>query len=240
MTNDNLVLICGVSGGGKSASLRNIPDPDGVMYLNCESGKKLPFPSKFKYSVTITDPLDVFQAFEEAENLPNVHTIIVDSITFLMDMYESNYVLGSADTMKMWGEYQQYFKKLMQKHVALSTKNVIFTAHTLNVLNENEMVVENKVPIKGALKNQGIEAFFSTVVTARKVSMKQLKDYTNPLLVVTPEEEALGFKYVFQTKITKDTINHRIRSSMGLWSTAETFIDNDAHLILQRLHQYHS
>ena len=36
--NDNLVLICGESVGGKSASLRNIQDPNGVIYLNCESG----------------------------------------------------------------------------------------------------------------------------------------------------------------------------------------------------------
>lgn len=239
MVNNNLVLICGTSGGGKSASLRNIPNPEGVIYLNCESGKLLPFPSKFK-SLTITDPIDVYQAFDEAEKMSDVHTIVIDSITFLMDMYESVYVLGSSDTMKGWNNYQQFFKNLMQQYVAKSTKNVIFTAHTLNVLNENEMVVECKVPIKGALKNQGIEAFFSTVVTARKIAVKQLKEYQNDNLIITPEEEALGFKYVFQTKITKDTINHRIRSSMGLWSTAETFIDNDAHILLQRLHQYHS
>ena len=35
--NDNLVLICGESAGGKSASLRNSKNPEGVMYLNCES-----------------------------------------------------------------------------------------------------------------------------------------------------------------------------------------------------------
>lgn len=201
--------------------------------------KLLPFPNKFK-TLVITDPMDVYQAFTEAENMPGIHTIIIDSVTFLMDMFESVYVLGSSDTMKMWGEYQQFFKNLMQQHVAESTKNVIFTAHTLNVLNESEMVVECKVPIKGALKNNGLEAYFSTVVTARKISIKALKDYKSDSLIITPEEEALGFKYVYQTKITKDTINHRIRSSMGLWSTAETFIDNDAHLLLQRLHQYHS
>jgi len=38
MSNDNLVLVCGVSGSGKSASLRNLPNPEGVMYLNTESG----------------------------------------------------------------------------------------------------------------------------------------------------------------------------------------------------------
>jgi hypothetical protein len=159
--NNNLVLICGTSGGGKSASLRNIPDPEGVIYLNCESGKLLPFQSKFK-TLVITDPMDVYQAFTEAENMPTIHTIIIDSVTFLMDMFESVYVIGSSDTMKMWGEYQQFFKNLMQQYVAKSTKNVIFTAHTLNVLNESEMVVECKVPIKGALKNNGLEALLNS------------------------------------------------------------------------------
>lgn len=155
--NDNLVLICGPSGGGKSASLRNLRNPEGVIYLNCEAGKKLPFPSKFK-QVKVTDPKVVFQAFEEAENMPSVHTIVIDSLTFLMDMFESVYVLTAADTMKGWQNYQQFFKELMQDKVARSTKNVIMTAHVLNVLNENEMVVETKVPIKGATKNNGVEA----------------------------------------------------------------------------------
>lgn len=244
-TNDNLVLIVGPSAAGKSASLRSLPKPEGVMYLNCESGKKLPFAAQFmkgkdgKPGFTITDPLQVYEAFEAAEKMPDVHTIIVDSVTFLMDMYESVYVLTAQDTMKAWSNYQQYFKNLMQQYVAKSTKNVIFTAHVLGVLNENEMVIEVKVPIKGALKNNGLEAYFSTVVSARRVNLSQLKDYQNPLLNITEEELALGFKYVYQTRITKETITHRIRSSMGMWAPAETFIDNDAGLILNRLHQYY-
>jgi hypothetical protein len=236
---DELVLICGKSAGGKSAALRNIPNPEGVMYLNCEAGKKLPFKNKF-LSLTITDPWQVPQAFEEAETMPKIHTIVVDSQTFLMDMFESQHVLTAADTMAAWGAYQQFFKNLMQQTVAISTKNVIFTAHVMDVMNEGEMIMETKVPVKGALKNNGIEAFFSTVVTARKMSTEKLKDYANPLLTITEEDEMLGYKYVFQTKITKDTVNHRIRSAMGMWSVPETFIDNDAQLLMDRLHQYYS
>lgn len=44
----------------------------------------------------------------------------------------------------------------MQQHVAKATKNVIFTAHTLDSVNESEMVMETKVPVKGSLKNNGI------------------------------------------------------------------------------------
>ena len=55
MSNEHLVLVCGTSGTGKSASLMNIDRPEGVIYLNTESGKQLPFKSKFK-QFTITDP----------------------------------------------------------------------------------------------------------------------------------------------------------------------------------------
>lgn len=239
VTNDHLVLICGTSGGGKSASLRNMPQPEGVIYLNCEAGKKLPFASKFK-ELRITDPQTVFQAFDEAEKLKDVHTIIIDSLTFLMEMFESVYVLRAKDTMKGWSNYQQFFKELMQDKVAKSTKNVIFTAHVDNVLNENDMVVETVVPVKGALKKNGLEAYFSTIVTARKISIGELEKYQNDMLVITDEDRELGYKYVYQTKITKDTVHHRIRSSMGMWSVQETYINNDAVLLMKRLHQYYA
>lgn len=97
--NDNLVLLCGKSATGKSASLMGLQNPEGVMYLNCESGKKLPFRAKFKQFV-ITDPLQVFEAFEAAEGMADIHTIVVDSLTYLLDMYESVYVNGSTNTMQ--------------------------------------------------------------------------------------------------------------------------------------------
>lgn len=36
--NDHLVLLCGKSATGKSASLMQLDKPEGVMYLNCEAG----------------------------------------------------------------------------------------------------------------------------------------------------------------------------------------------------------
>lgn len=237
--NDHLVLIGGKSATGKSASLMNLENPEGVMYLNCESGKKLPFKTKFKQYV-ITDPLQVNEAFEAAEKMPEVHTIVVDSLTYLMDMYESVYVINSANTMAAWGQFSQYFKVLMQQYVAKSTKNVIFTAHTADTLNESEMLMETKVPVKGSLKNNGIESYFSVVIASKKVPLKVLKDYASVMLTVTPEEEALGFKYVFQCKLTKDTVNERLRGPLGLFETKETFIDNNMQLVLNRLHDYYA
>ena len=237
--NDHLVLLCGKSATGKSASLMGLEKPEGVMYLNCEAGKKLPFKSKFKQFV-ITDPLQVIEAFDAAETMPEVHTIVVDSLTYLLDMYEGIYVLPSTNGMKAWGDFAQYFKNLMQQNVARSTKNVIFTAHTMDTLNESEMLMETKVPVKGSLKHNGIESYFSVIITSKKVNLKALKDYGSSLLSITPEEEALGLKYVFQTKITKETVNERLRSPLGLFSTKETFMDNNLQLVLDRLKEYYA
>lgn len=236
-TNDNLVLIGGKSAAGKSACLRNIENPEGVLYFNCESNKKLPFNAKFK-QFTITDPHQVEEGFAYAETQEDVHTIVIDSLTYLMDMYESLYVIPAADGRTAWGSYAQYFKRLMQEHVAKSTKNVIFIAHTLDQLND-DMITETAVPIKGALKNQGIESYFSCVLGAKKVPLKDLKNYPNELLNVTEEEEILGFKYVIQTKLTKKTVNERLRSPMGMWDMKETFIDNDINLVINRLHEFY-
>jgi hypothetical protein len=236
--NDHLVLLGGKSAAGKSASLMNIANPEGVMYLNCESGKRLPFRSKFKEYV-ITDPLQVEEAFQAAEGMEHIHTIVVDSVTYLLDMYESLYVLNSANTMKAWGDFSQYFKRIMQTYVAGSSKKVVFTAHTLDTMNESEMVMETKVPVKGALKKQGIESYFSCVIAAKKVKLKDLKDYASDLLTITPEEEALGLKYVFQTRLTKETVNERLRGPMGLFDTKETFIDNDMQKVFNRLSEYY-
>lgn len=236
--NDHLVLLGGKSATGKSASLMGLRHPEGVMYLNCESGKKLPFKSKFKEYI-ITDPLQINEAFDAAETMDNIHTIVVDSLTYLLDMYESTYVLNSANTMAAWGQFSQFFKVLMQQYVARSTKNVIFTAHTLDNLNESEMVMETKVPVKGSLKSNGIESYFAVVIASKKVPLKVLKDYKSDLLTITPEEEALGFKYVFQTKLTRDTVNERLRGPLGLFDTKETFIDNDMQKVLDRLKEYY-
>lgn len=238
-TNDHLVLLCGKSAAGKSASLHDLEKPEGVLYLNCEAGKRLPFKTKFMQK-TVTDPLQVIEAFDWAQTQGNIHTIVVDSLTYLLDMYESLYVYQSPDGQKAWGDFFQFFKGLMQNNVASSNKRVVFTAHTVDQLNNSEMVMETKVPVKGATKNNGVESYFSVVIAAKKMTLKALDAYKSELLTITPEEEALGFKYVFQTRITKDTVGERIRGPMGMFSAKETFIDNNMQLVMNRLQDYYA
>jgi hypothetical protein len=236
--NNHLVLLCGKSATGKSASLVGIKKPEGVMYLNCENNKKLPFNSKFK-EFTITDPTDVPDAIDSVQDDDKIHTIVIDSLTYLMDMYESTRVLTSTNTMKAWGGYAQFLKNLMAQNVANSNKNIIFIAHTSDVFNESEMVNETMVKVKGSLMNTGIESFFSTVIACKKLPLKSIENSASKMLKINDEEELLEFKYVYQTRLTKDTVNERIRSPMKMWAIKETYIDNNLQHVLDKLHDYY-
>ena len=217
----------------------------GVAYLNCENGKRLPFKSKFlagadgRPGIKIADPLEIFAMFTAAEEDDSVHSIFIDTATYMMDMYESIYVIGSTNTMQAWGEYAQFWKTLMRDYVGQSTKNVIMLAHTSDKLDAEGIPTDHLVQIKGSIMKIGVESFFTTVVAAKKVKIKQLKKFKNDYLNITPEEEALGFKYVYQTLLTKETMVERIRAPFEMWSQQETFIDSNVQLVLDRFAEYY-
>ncbi len=249
--NHNIVLISGKSGTGKSASLQNLKNPEGVMYLNCENNKALPFKSKFikgkdgKPGLTIKDPMQIYAAFDQAEKMPACHSIIVDTVTFMMDMYEAMYVLTSENTLQAWGNYAQFFKKLMMVYVARSTKNVIFLAHTSDEINDDK-IRETVVKVKGSLNTRGIESFFTTVISTKKLSIKQVEEededgkrlYESDLLNISRRERRKGIKYCFQTDVDGNTLHERMRGPISMWEEEELFIDNDIQLVLDRIHEY--
>lgn len=44
---------------------------------------------------------------------------------------------------------------------------------------------------------------------------------------------------MYQTRVTKQTIGERIRSPLEMFSNAETFMDNDAQILLDRLAEFY-
>ena len=238
--NDHLVLIGGLSGAGKSASLRNIRNQERWVYTCSEAGKRLPFKNSFT-QVNITDPMEVMDIFDDCiDNIENVDGIIVDTISFLMDMFESQYVIPATNGMQAWSQYAQFFKRLMQEKVPAFKKPVLLLSHIREDIDETTGDTRVAAPIKGALRNTGIEAYFSTVINAKKVSLKELEKYNNELLEITEEDEELGFKHVFQTRLTKGTIGERIRAPMGMFTRDQTYIDNDAQKLLDHLVEFYS
>lgn len=232
--NPYIILLVGKSGNGKSSALKGLRNPEKVLYLNCENGRALPFKSGFK-EITITHPDQILTYIEKASKGNNFDTIVIDSLTYMMDMYESMVVLKASNTMKAWGEFGQFFKSIMHA-VAKSNKQFIFTAHTFTQLTDE--AEETFVPVKGALAKNGIESYFSNVISAKKLRLSKIEGYENDLLNITEDEHDLELKYVLQTRITKDTVNERIKSN--IFDKSETFIDNNIQLVLDRLKEYYA
>lgn len=238
--NTQLILIAGESTTGKSFSLKNIPNQSDWMYLNTEAGKRQPYKNDFA-TINVSDPYEVHDAFQHLIDFPEEYTgVIVDSLSFLMDMVESQYVLTAPDTRSAWGDYAQFMKTMMQQLVVQADKPTIFTAHTRGVQNPKTLSYNYNVPIKGALANQGIEAYFSTVVHTKVLTLDDLEPYmNNGLLTLTEDEEEMGIKHVFQTRPTKDTANDRIRSPFGMFTREQTYMDNDAIVLLNHLNEFY-
>lgn len=238
----NLLLIMGESTTGKSRSLKGLKNPDRVIYFNFEAGKALPFRSGFK-ELVLPDPVHMMSQLgalmQDPEKSDKYDTIVIDSANFMMDNYQAYHVDTAADTRAAWGDYAKFFQMLMQQYVPNLKQDVIMLAHTLTTY-DDQGKKHTQVPIKGSLKNQGIEAFFSTTVATKRVDLIELEKYPDsPLRVITEKERLRGFKYVFQTDLTRETAHERIRSPEDMWDYSETFIDNDVQHVLDRLHQFY-
>lgn len=236
------VLISGGSGDGKSTSLMNLREQEGVLYLNCEGGKPIPFKNKFK-RVTVDDPYEIFSILDQvnADTSGRYHTIVIDTISFMMNRFESVHVIGSANTMAAWGLYGQFFPTLMYDYVAKSNCFVIMLGHLDSETDDNGNTT-SVVPVKGALKKNGLEAYFTTVINARKLALKDIaKDAEEgKLLTISDRERDLGYKHVFQTRTVRSTVGDRVRSPLGLFADNEAFIDNDVQTVIDQLTEYYS
>lgn len=242
------ILICGETGHGKSVSLMPLADREDVLYFNCESGKPLPFKNKFQ-RVVVTDPVDIIDYLEELLEIQEdpdrempINIAVIDTVSFMMDLFEAVHVIGAADTQKAWGEYGQFFPYLMNLTAKLDIF-FIFLGHLDSYLDEEEGIMKHKVPVKGAMSKKGIESRFTTVLYVKKMKVKDIEKGVgegNSLLQITDKERAKGYKHVFLTDSDKNTIGGRIRTPMGMFADEELYIDNNALNVLARLDEYYS
>lgn len=235
-TNKNIVLVMGKPNTGKSTSLRNL-DQTKMVYLNTDL-KEIPFKSNFLANAEIADAYEVMSYIDEIEQNSEVTGAVLDTITFLMSMYERQYVINSTNTQAAWGAYGNFYRDLIHK-IKAGTKDYAILSHEESKFNEVLQAYETNVPIKGSVGKTGAEADFTTIVASKQMSVKKLEAFENDLLKITDEEKEDGVKYVFCTRITKDSVGEKMRSAMGLWNRNEVYIDNDLDLVFKRLKQYY-
>ena len=236
--NKNIVLIMGKPNTGKSTSLMKLANQDKMVYMNTDL-KELPFKSRFLKSVDVADAIDVLSYINEIENAPVVEGAVLDTLTFLMSMYERQYVAHAANGQKAWGDYGNFYKEFIHA-IKAGSKDYAILAHEDTVLNEQSMQMETRIPVKGSVGKVGVEADFTTILSTKQMPIKKLEGFENDLLHITDEEREDGFKYVFVTRVTKDSIGEKMRSAIGLWNRNELYIDNDLNQVFARLKEYYA
>jgi hypothetical protein len=239
--NKNMVLVMGRPNTGKSTSLMGLQNQHKMAYLNADL-KELPFKSNFAANVEISDPADVLQFIDQIESNPDIEGGVLDTITFLMSTYERLYVtphMGSKKGQAAWGEYGNFYRDMVHR-MKSGTKDYAVLAHAASDLNEESSTMDTFVPIKGAVGKTGVEADFTTILSTKQMPLRKLEGFENDLLHITDEEKEDGFKYVFVTRITKDSVGEKMRSAMGLWDRKELYIDNNLNQVFDRLKTYYS
>lgn len=236
--NKHIVLVMGPPNSGKSTSLMSMKNQDRMAYLNTDL-KVLPFASKFKSNIEVADAADIIDFIGQIEASDEVDGAVLDTITFLMAMYERQYVTGANDALSAWGSYGNFYRNFIHA-IKSGSKDYAIMAHEEVVHNEQTMSMESRVPIKGAVGKIGVEADFTTILSTKQVLISNLKGKENDLLHITDEEHEDGFKYVFCTRVTKESVGQKMRSAVGLWNRNELYIDNNLEQVFTRLREYYA
>jgi len=237
--NKNILMIMGKPNTGKTSSLRNM-EQESMVYLNTDL-KDVPFRDRFLQNVEVADAADILGFIEEIEATGEVSGAVLDTVTFLMQMFERQYVAPFAGTktgQSAWGDYGNFYRNFIHA-IKSGSKSYVIMAHEDESLNEQSMMYESRVPIKGAVGKVGVEADFTTILRTMQVPVKKLEGHENDLLHITDEEREDGVKYVFQTRVTKETAGAKMRSAMGLWKRNELYIDNDVAQVFKRLNEFY-
>lgn len=202
--NQKIFLLIGDSGSGKTSSMRNMP-LEKTALLNTEQKTMLPFKGANRlYKHGSISNVDTFlPALDKLIEDEKVEYIVLDSLSFLLNMFEMQKVRTSTNTMKAWGDYGDFYKQIIHK-IKSSKKNFVIMVHPKDVYDEKTMIMKTTAFSKGS--NSGfIEADFNVVV------------YTD----VSIGEDELP-RYRFLVKKTKETIGKSVKSPFDMFKTPYT------------------
>lgn len=171
-------LIIGPSGTGKSYSLRDLC-PETTAIVECEI-KDLPFSraikAKFKHFAATTDFGSTIEAMGRFAMHPEVTTIVVDSLSALLEYQEASSLAKSpGDGRQGWEFFRKDLAKLF-KNIKLCPKLMIFTGHDewLQQVNEQgaqTQLLRRRFKIRGKAWEGMVETQF-TIVMFTNIVMK--------------------------------------------------------------------
>lgn len=252
-TNNKLtILIEGVSGGGKSSSFQDIPAElqKYVLFLNAE-GKELPFKHDF-CEFKISDPYQVHAALNRViegktfkhSSGEEIHPKLaaLDSFTFLMDQFVALYINTAEDTRGAWGDYATFIRTTMLEKVAKMSVPFISTTHILVNDDMENMEKVSRAAIQGGIgKGNGLESYFTTVVYAKQLRLKEVEPFFEnaTMLTLSDEEKFDEKKHVFVTRPARQHSGDRIKSPRGMFGTNDMYMDNSIPKLITHINNFY-
>jgi len=214
---DMTVLCCADSGCGKTSALRNL-DLSKVCYVNVDS-KPIPFKhAELNKNISLDSTQQLINGMEQIESDESIEYCVIDTITFLGDMFYTEHIENSSNGMKAWGDYKSYILKIINM-AKRSRINYIFLAHAQDIYDDKEMVNKTFSRIQGSLKGGGLEGHFTYVL------------YN----IVKPDADGMP-EYLYLTNKTKGYVGVSAKTPFDM---IETWIPNDITLFHDAVKAYH-
>ena len=217
--NKKIVLMLGEPSSGKTSSLRNMP-LEKTVYIDVDrkSIKSFRGMDKFKDWVKLDYVDHLIPGLQALEADDECDYVVIDTLSFLMDLFVAQKVDTAADTRSAWSDYKKFYKEIIN-FAKTSSKSFIFLSHTKTSYNEMEMESKTQAYVQGSLLGK-LEADFAVVVYTRKY----LNDDGIP-------------KFGFSVSVTKETIHTSVRTPFGMFDEP-TLDDNDIMEIFKAIEEY--
>ena len=214
-----MILVIGPTGSGKTTCLRNL-EKEKAVYIDFDRKAIKAFRDmdKFREWVKIDYVDHLIPGLKALETDPDCDTIIIDTLSFALDMFVAQHIDTAADTRAAWGDYKRWYKEMI--HIAKSSKkSYIFLTHEKSSYNEASMEVKTNAYAQGSISGM-IEADFAVVAYTHK--------YVG--------SDGLP-KYGFLVNPTKDTLALSAKSPFGMFD--EPLVeDNDINILIKAADEY--
>ena len=217
--NKKIIMVVGEPGSGKTSSLRNMPLEETVYIdIDRKSIKSFKGMDKLKQWVKLDYVDHIIPGLKAIEDDDEVNFVVIDTLSFLLDLFVAQKIDTAEDTRAAWGDYKKFYKEIIN-HVKTSKKSFIFMTHPKTVYNEQEMESKTFAYAQGSIAGK-MEGDFAVVIYTRK--------YLNKSGI-----PAFGFS----VNLTKETLHTSVKTPFSMFDEP-TLDDNDIMEVFKAIDEY--